>query len=109
MLDQKTCVPCQGGIPPLTKEEAEKFLGEIPNWRLVDDATKLVRGFDFPNFMDSLEFATKISHLAEEEGHHPDICFGWGYCNVSVYTHKIGGLHENDFILAAKIGQLYQS
>ncbi len=108
MLEKKTCVPCQGGIPPLTVEEAKKLLIEAPKWKLIDNSTKIQRHFAFDNFVDALTFVNKLGELAETEGHHPDITFGWGYCHVVFYTHKINGLHENDFIMAAKTNQLYQ-
>lgn len=109
MLDQKQCVPCQGGIPPMSLEDAEKMLSEVPKWKLIDDGKKLQRNFEFNNFVDALAFVNKLGELAESEGHHPDITFGWGYCSVIFYTHKIGGLHENDFIIAAKTNKLYQA
>ena len=108
MLDQKTCVPCQGGIPPLTGEEAENLLPNAEKWKLIDQNTKLQRNFSFDNFVEALDFVNQVGNLAEEEGHHPDITFGWGYCSVIFYTHKINGLHENDFIMAAKTNNLYK-
>lgn len=108
-LTSKQCIPCRGGIPPLTREEAESFLKETPGWELVLDSSRLQRSFQFKNFSAALAFVNRIGELAEREAHHPDISFGWGYCKVTLYTHKIKGLHENDFIVAAKINQLYQS
>ncbi len=108
-LTAKTCVPCKGGIPPLGREEAETYLREVPGWTRLEGAgkpDKIERSFKFPNFMDAMAFALKVGGLAEQEGHHPDITFGWGYCTVSFYTHKIKGLHENDFIMAAKVDAL---
>ena len=105
-LTAKTCVPCQGNIPPLTPAEAERYLREAPGWNLIESATRLQRKFKFRNFIDSLVFINKIGALSEEEGHHPDISFGWGYCTVVFYTHKIKGLHENDFIMSAKVNAL---
>ena len=102
-LTAKTCVPCRGGIPPLAPEEAGKYLAETPGWELIDDATKIRRAFKFKDFAESMSFVQKVGELAESEGHHPDISFGWGYCTVLFYTHKIKGLHENDFIMAAKV------
>jgi len=102
-LTEKTCVPCRGGIPPLTENEAHVFVSEVPEWTLTHDATRIERPFRFDDFVAALEFVNKVGALAEEEGHHPDIAFGWGYANVVLYTHKIKGLHENDFIMAAKI------
>ena len=108
MLDKKSCVPCRGGIPPLGAAEAEALLPEAEKWKLIDDASKLQRNFEFNNFVDALAFVNKVGELAEAEGHHPDITFGWGYCSIIFYSHKIGGLHENDFIMAAKTNTLYQ-
>ncbi|WP_069883381.1 4a-hydroxytetrahydrobiopterin dehydratase [Bosea sp. BIWAKO-01] len=105
-LARKTCTPCRGGIPPLTREEAAAYLPRTPGWDLLDDGHKLHREFKFADFRASLDFIGKVGSLAEEEGHHPDICFGWGYAGITLQTHKIRGLHENDFIMAAKIGEL---
>ena len=105
-LTQKTCVPCQGGIPPLPRTEAEKLLKETPGWTLSGDATRINRKFTFPDFAAAQSFVNKVGDLAEAEGHHPDISFGWGYAEVLFFTHKIKGLHENDFIMAAKVNAL---
>ena len=105
-LDQKTCVPCRGGIPPLTREEAAPYLEQTPGWDLSGDASRIERSFPFPDFQHALAFVNEVGELAEAEGHHPDVAFGWGYAKVVLYTHKIHGLHENDFIMAAKIGRL---
>ncbi len=105
-LTAKTCVPCRGGIPPLTLDEAERYRAEVPGWTLIDSATRIERRFEFKNFVEAIDFANKIGIVAELEGHHPDICLGWGYCSVVFFTHKIKGLHENDFIMAAKVNDL---
>ena len=105
-LTQKTCVPCQGGIPPLTLDEATGFLDQVPGWTLSEAGDRLNRKVAFDDFVTALDFVNKVGALAEEEGHHPDISFGWGYADITVFTHKIQGLHENDFILAAKINGL---
>ena len=105
-LANKTCVPCRGGIPPLTRQEAETLLLQAPEWVLADEANRIERSFRFRNFREALAFAQKVGELAESEGHHPDISFGWGYATVSLRTKKIKGLHENDFIMAAKIDRL---
>lgn len=102
-LTGKVCTPCQGGTPPLSAAEAEIFRSETPKWDLTDSATHIRRSFSFDNFVGALDFVNKVGALAEEEGHHPDIALGWGYVDISIHTHKINGLHENDFILAAKI------
>jgi 4a-hydroxytetrahydrobiopterin dehydratase len=106
-LVTKTCTPCQGGIPPLTADEAERFRSQAKDWQLLDDAHRLERRFTFQNFRDALTFVNNVGALAESEGHHPDVSFGWGYATVSLQTKKIKGLHENDFIMAAKIDQAF--
>ena len=85
---------------------AIELLKKTPKWALIDDASRIRRRFAFENFKDSRDFVNKIGKIAEQEGHHPDITFGWGYAEVVVYSHNIGGLHKNDFILAAKIDLL---
>ncbi len=105
-LAKKTCEPCRGGIPPMTPDEAKAHLDQVPGWELNADATRLERTFSFGNFGDALDFVNEIGEMAETEGHHPEIHFGWGYCKVEIFTHKIGGLHQNDFILAAKINEV---
>ena len=105
-LDAKTCVPCRGGIPPLDAAAAKELLAQAPAWTLAEGARHIERTFRFPDFRKAMDFVVKIGELAEAEGHHPDIHFGWGYATVSLHTHKIKGLHENDFIMAAKIDRL---
>ncbi|MEK9685115.1 MAG: 4a-hydroxytetrahydrobiopterin dehydratase [Rhodospirillaceae bacterium] len=105
-LQSKACVPCQGGIPPLTLLEAKVFLEETPLWSLSEKGNRLRRSFNFKDFVEALEFVNKVGLLAEQEAHHPDISMGWGYVDIQIFTHKIDGLHENDFILAAKIDTL---
>jgi len=105
-LDAKTCTPCRGGVPPLGRSEAESLLAQAPGWTLDDGATRITRRFTFADFATALTFVHRVGEIAEAEGHHPDICFGWGYCEVVFYTHKIKGLHENDFIMAAKVNKI---
>lgn len=105
-LEEKRCVPCRGGIPPLSRERAEQLLAETPGWTLDGAATAIERTFRFPDFASALAFVNRVGALAEAEDHHPDICFGWGHCRVVFQTHKIKGLHENDFIMAAKLNAL---
>ena len=105
-LLSKTCTPCRGGVSPLTVADAEKLLKQAPGWALVDEARRIERSFKFKNFKEALDFGTMVGDLAEVEGHHPDICFGWGWAKISWQTKKIKGLHENDFIMAAKTGRL---
>ena len=101
-LAEKTCTPCRGGVPPLTRDEAQRLQVQAPNWELADDAHRIERTFRFRNFRESLAFVQEVGELAETEGHHPDISFGWGYATVSLSTKKIKGLHENDFIMASQ-------
>lgn len=105
-LASRTCVPCRGGISPLSREAAEALLRETPGWDLDERAETIRRTFRFRDFAQALEFANQVGGLAEEEGHHPDITLGWGYCAVVFRTHKIHALHENDFIMAAKVNAL---
>jgi 4a-hydroxytetrahydrobiopterin dehydratase len=105
-LIDRTCTPCRGGVPPLTPAEAEGYRVQAPEWGLLDGATRLERTFRFKNFGQAFAFVTQAAELAETEGHHPDISFGWGFATVSLRTKKIKGLHENDFIMAAKLDRL---
>jgi 4a-hydroxytetrahydrobiopterin dehydratase len=105
-LAQKTCTPCQGGIPPPTAEEAEGYRAQAPDWALLDDGLRLERTYRFKDFREAWGFVDKVGEIAEAEGHHPDVSFGWGYATVSLQTKKINGLHENDFIMAAKIDRI---
>ena len=106
-LAGKTCTPCKGGIPPLTSQEVERFHAQVPQWEVRDEARRIQRRFQFRNFGEALRFVQQVGELAETEAHHPDISFGWGYATVSLQTKKIRGLHENDFIVAAKIDCLF--
>ncbi len=105
-LQSRPCVPCQGGIPPMAAADARAMLPAIAGWQLDDNASKLSRTFTFKNFVQAQAFAVRVGDISEIENHHPDICYGWGFCTVVFYTHKIGGLHENDFIMAAKVNAL---
>ena len=107
-LAQKRCTPCRGGIPPLSGQELAAFQERLPSWKVVDGRL-LAKSFVFPDFKTALEFVDRIGALAESEGHHPDLCLSWGKVDVTTYTHKIDGLSENDFILAAKIDELFFS
>jgi 4a-hydroxytetrahydrobiopterin dehydratase len=101
-LAKKTCVPCKGGVPPLAGKELEALAKEVPGWKVVD-GHHIVRTFTFPDFKQALAFVNKVGAIAEEQGHHPDILLGWGKAEITTWTHKINGLTESDFILAAKI------
>ena len=105
-LARKVCTPCRGGIPPLTQAEAVAYLAQVPHWELADEAGRIHRTYKFRNFGEALAFVQRVGTLAEAEAHHPEIAFGWGYATISLRTKKIKGLHENDFIMAAKIDEL---
>jgi len=106
-LAGKPCTPCRGGVPPLTREEAEALRTNAADWELLDDAHRIERRFRFENFRDALRFVEGVGEVAEAEGHHPEVCFGWGYATVSLQTKKIRGLHQNDFIMAVKIDRVF--
>ena len=108
-LANKKCIPCEGNIPPFDKSEIHKYLKKVDDWEVKSNHDKsffLIKEFSFKNFKESQDFVNKISVIAEEENHHPDINFGWGYCKVKIFTHAIKGLAESDFILAAKIDKI---
>jgi 4a-hydroxytetrahydrobiopterin dehydratase len=105
-LASKTCTPCRGGVPPLARPEAERLLAETPGWTLDPGATAIERTFRFRDFASAFAFVGRVAELAEAEGHHPDVAFGWGYCRLTFRTHAIRGLHENDFVMAAKVNGL---
>ncbi len=104
VLSNKTCVACRVGAPQATQKEIDSFKPQIPDWTItnVDDVNHLIRVFKFKNFIEAIAFTNKIGDLAESEGHHPAILTEWGSVKVSWWTHKINGLHINDFIMAAK-------
>ena len=105
-LAAKTCVPCRGGVPALKGDALESLHKEIPQWAVVDEH-HLTRAFTFPDFRKALDFVNRVGEVAEQQGHHPDILLAWGKAEVTLWTHKINGLTESDFIMAAKIDQLY--
>lgn len=105
-LADRTCGPCKGGTPPLSREEAEKLRSEVPRWTLSEAADRLRREFRFKDFRRAMKFVDAVAEVAEEQGHHPDLHIHYNRVLVEIWTHKIGGLHENDFILAAKIDRL---
>ena len=92
----------------MTEDETAVFAKDVPDWEVYDGATKIRRTFRFDNFRDAFTLVARLAEIAEEEGHHPDITFGWGYVTVVLFTHKIKGLHENDFIIAAKCDRAYR-
>ena len=102
-LINKSCVPCQGGTPPLDNETVAKLLSELGGGWEINPAGHVYKQFKFKDFMGPVGFVNKIAEIAEKEGHHPDLTVTWGRCDVEIWTHKINGLTESDFILAAKI------
>ena len=108
-LKDKKCVPCEGGVIPFDISEIHKYQKKVDGWDIAKDIKEkffLNKRFNFNNFIESQEFVNKVGKISEDEGHHPDISFGWGYAEIKITTHAIEGLSENDFILAAKIDQL---
>lgn len=106
-LASQTCVPCRGGVPPLKGAELHTFSHQLPNWNVVDEH-HITRTFTFPDFKEALAFVNRLGAVAEEQGHHPDILLTWGKVGVTLWTHKIDGLTESDFIMAAKIDEFYR-
>jgi 4a-hydroxytetrahydrobiopterin dehydratase len=104
-LASRKCVACHGGVPRVTGEELKGLSAQVPAWEVVADH-HLRRRWEFQNFRAAQAFVGRVGEVAEREGHHPDICFGWGYCELTIYTHAIDGLSESDFVLAAKIDRL---
>ena len=108
-LADKKCIPCEGNIPPFNIEEIHKYLKKVDGWSVLQDDNQnfyIEKNFKFKNFLESQSFVNKIGEIAETEGHHPDILFGWGYAKIKIYTHAIKGLAESDFVLAAKIDKI---
>ena len=108
-LYKKKCIACDGSTLPFDVEEIHKYLKKVDGWHVKHDDEKnyfLIKEFKFRNFLESQNFVNKVGMIAENEGHHPDISFGWGYCKIKIFTHAIKGLAESDFILAAKIDRI---
>lgn len=106
-LTERKCVPCEGGVDPISLSKASEYLKQLhPDWKIIENGQKIERKFTFKNFRQALEFVNKVGELAEQEGHHPNIYFSWGFVVITLWTHAIDGLFENDFILAAKIDRL---
>lgn len=104
-LASRHCVPCRGGVPPLKGDEITKLLSQLIGWDVVDQH-HLRKKYRFADFSEALRFVNQVGNIAEQQGHHPDICFGWGSAEITIWTHKIDGLTESDFILAAKIDEI---
>ena len=108
-LTEKKCLPCEGGVLPFDISEIHKDQKKVDGWDLTKDNKEvffLIKKFNFDNFLESQKFVNEVGKISEEEGHHPDISFGWGYAEIKITTHAIEGLSENDFILAAKIDKI---
>ena len=108
-LADKKCIPCKGNIPGFDISEIHKYLKKVDGWdvKSADQKTYyLLKEFKFKNFLESQNFVNKVGQIAETEGHHPDIWFGWGYAKIKIFTHAIKGLHESDFVLAAKVDRI---
>jgi 4a-hydroxytetrahydrobiopterin dehydratase len=108
-LTKKKCVPCEGGLIPFDVSEIHKYQKKVDGWDVIKNENNiffLFKKFNFKNFLDSQNFINNVGKISEDEGHHPDISFGWGYAEIKITTHAIEGLSENDFILAAKIDRL---
>ena len=105
-LAERQCVPCRGGMPPMKGDEITEMSSQLPDWQVVNEH-HLQRNYRFKDFRETLDFVNRVGELAEEQGHHPDICFGWGKADITIWTHKIDGLTESDFVLAAKIDKVH--
>lgn len=108
-LSKKKCIPCSGEIPAFIEEQINEFKTKVENWNIIKNDKGhfyLSKDFKFKNFEASLNFINKVSQIAENENHHPDLKFGWGYANIIIMTHAINGLAESDFVLAAKIDEI---
>jgi len=104
-LADKPCVPCRGGVPALKGKELDNLHKSVPQWNVANEH-HLTRAFSFPDFKQALDFVNRVGALAEEQGHHPDILLAWGKAEITLWTHKIDGLTESDFVMAAKINRL---
>lgn len=109
-LASNRCEACRAGAPQVTAEEIKAFSAQVPDWQIVseDGIRKLRREYKFPNFVDALAYTNRVGEIAEEEGHHPDLLTEWGKVTVTWWSHKIRGLHRNDYIMAAKCDELYR-
>ena len=107
-LASKSCVPCRGGVPPLKGEALAELAAQVSDWTVVEEH-HLTKSFKFPDFRQALAFLNRVGELAEEQGHHPDLTLVWGRVDAALWTHKIDGLTESDFILAAKIDRLFST
>ncbi len=106
-LANKNCVPCRGGVPALKGEQLHNYSHQLPQWTVVNEH-HITRTFTFPDFKQALEFVNRAGEISEEQGHHPDLLLSWGKVEVTMWTHKVNGLTESDFIMAAKVDALYR-
>jgi 4a-hydroxytetrahydrobiopterin dehydratase len=104
-LAERKCTPCRGGVPPLDPAAVERFLARLDGWAVVD-GHHLSKEYRFPDFAQALEFAVRVGAVAEENGHHPDMYIAWGKVRIDIWSHKVDGLTESDFVLAAKCDQI---
>ena len=107
-LSEQKCVPCKGGVPPLTPDEIKPLLTQLDNWQ-ISDGIQLQKSFKFANFVDAMNFANAITPVAEEQGHHPDLLVRWGEVKVILWTHSVDGLTNSDFYMAAKMDDVFAS
>ncbi len=107
-LADKKCVPCRGGVPALSAEEIKPLLARLSGWA-VEGSRKLIKSYKFQDFLEPVKFVNAITKVAEEEGHHPDLYVAWGKVEVYIWTHKIDGLTESDFIMAAKVDRVFET
>ena len=107
LADQK-CIPCRGGVPALTPEQIQPLMAQLKGWQL-EDNKKLIKSYEFKNFVEAMQFANAITPVADAEGHHPDLYVRWGEVKVYLWTHKIDGLTESDFFMAAKIDRVFDT
>src|SRR4051794_32390876 len=106
-LADQHCVPCRGGVAPLKGEQLQKMKAQTPEWEVVNEH-HLTRSFKFPDFKTALDFVNRVGAIAEQEGHHPDLYLAWGKVDVKIWTHKIDGLTDSDFVMAAKIDREFR-
>jgi 4a-hydroxytetrahydrobiopterin dehydratase len=107
-LSEKHCIPCRGGVPALKGVDLTPYAEQLPDWKIVEEH-HVAKTFPFPDFKVALDFVNRVGAVAEQEGHHPDLCLAWGKVDVQIYTHKIRGLTESDFVMAAKIDEVYSA
>ena len=108
-LHKKKCIACSGDLPALNDQEIDNFSSQVKDWTVIKNENNIkmiTKYIKFKDFKNSLNFINQVSDIAETEGHHPDLSFGWGYANITIFTHAVKGLTESDFILAAKIDQI---